>query len=107
MAFTAVWPTSRYGFYRFFVTFRLYLILNKKKILKIMVSFRPNHKVFSSFVFCGRIKKKIKFLHTFLEKIRFNPARTTVAFSQNELQIAFSPICGHMQTSRGLASSQI
>jgi hypothetical protein len=57
--------------------------------------------------FVEELKKKSKFLHTFLEKIRFNPARTTVAFSQNELQIAFSPICGHMQTSRGLASSQI
>jgi hypothetical protein len=59
MAFTAVWPTSRFGFQRFFIAFRLDSILNKQKIIKKiafqvkmvkMVSFRPNHKIFGGFV---------------------------------------------------------
>jgi hypothetical protein len=63
MAFTAVWPTSRFGFYRFFIAFRLDSILNKKKIIKKIAflvkmanSFRPNHKIFSGFV--SRLGKK-------------------------------------------------
>jgi hypothetical protein len=53
------WPvrlTSRFGFQRFFIAFRLDSILNKQKIIKKtaflvkMVSFRPNHKSFSGFV---------------------------------------------------------
>jgi hypothetical protein len=78
MAFTAVWPTSRFGFSRFFIEFGLDSILNKQKIIKKIaflvkmakiVNFRPNHNIFSSFV--GRSGKK-KSIQKFLEKIKFN-----------------------------------
>jgi hypothetical protein len=69
MASTVVRPTSRFGFQRFFIAFRLDSILNKQKIIKKiaflvkmakMVSFRPNHKIFSGFVArSGKIKKKV------------------------------------------------
>jgi hypothetical protein len=69
MAFTAVWPTSRFGFEHFFIAFRLDSILNKKKIIKKIaflvkmakiVSFRPNHKMFSGFVARSGKKKVYK-----------------------------------------------
>jgi hypothetical protein len=78
MAFTAVWPTARFGFYRFFRAFRIDSILNKQKIIKKiaflvkmakMFSFRPNHKIFSGFEARGQEKKSIQ---KFLEKIKFN-----------------------------------
>jgi hypothetical protein len=70
MAFTAVWPTSRFGFQRFFIVFRLDSILNKQKIIKKIcflvkmakiVSFRPNHKIFNGFVGGSGKKKKKKY----------------------------------------------
>jgi hypothetical protein len=77
MAFTAVWPTSRFGL-TFFIAFRIDSILNKQKIIKKIaflvkmakiVSFRPNHNIFSGFV--GGSEKK-KSIQKFLEKIKFN-----------------------------------
>jgi hypothetical protein len=59
MAYTAEWPTLGLSSNVFFIAFRLDSILNKQKIIKKiaflvkmakMVSFRPNHKIFSSFV---------------------------------------------------------
>jgi hypothetical protein len=64
MASTAVRPTSRFEFYRFFIAFRLDSILKKQKIIKKIAflvkmakipSFRPNHKIFSGEV---RIERK-------------------------------------------------
>jgi hypothetical protein len=61
----------------FFIAFRLDSILNKQKIIKKIaflvkkakiVSFRPNHKIFSGFV--ARSGKKST--QKFLEKIKFN-----------------------------------
>jgi hypothetical protein len=68
MTSTAVRPTSRFGFYRFFyIAFRLDSILNKQKIIKRIAflvkmakiaSFRPNHKIFSGLVARSKLKKK-------------------------------------------------
>jgi hypothetical protein len=71
MASTVVQPTSRFGFQRFFIAFRLDSILKKQKIIKKivflvkmakMVSFRTNHKIFCGFV-RGSGKKKKKKVH--------------------------------------------
>jgi hypothetical protein len=77
------WPPRPYGQLQglgsnvFFIAFRVDSILNKQKILKKiafmvnmakMVSFKPNHKIFSGFV--ARSGKKS--IQKFLENIKFN-----------------------------------